>query len=52
MIYSNNQGAIAFIKNLKFYIRIKYIDISSQGKFIGEKIDLGEIILKYTPIDK
>jgi hypothetical protein len=47
-IMCDNQGCIALAKNPTHHSRTKHIDI--QHHFIGEKLESGEIGLKYCPI--
>ena len=45
MIYCDNQNIITLIKNLQFYIYIKYIDI--QYYYVREQIIIENITLEY-----
>jgi hypothetical protein len=44
----DNQGSIALAKNPKHYSRTKHIDV--QHHFIGEKVAMEVIELKYCPV--
>src|SRR5262249_54841754 len=44
-LYSDNQGAIALVKNPQFHARMKHIDI--QVHFIRQCVNEGKIQLKY-----
>jgi transposase InsO family protein len=48
-IMCDNQGCIALAKNPTHHSRTKHIDV--QHHFIREKLDSGEIILKYCPTE-
>ena len=47
VVQEDNQGAIAMSKNPKFNARTKHIDIKHH--FIREKVENGELVLKYCP---
>ena len=47
VVQEDIQGAIAMSKNPKFHARTKHIDI--KHNFIREKVENGELILKYCP---
>jgi hypothetical protein len=47
LIYEDNQGAIAFVHNLEYHARIKYINI--QYHFMKECMENGTIELEYCP---
>ena len=48
IIKTNNQGAIALSKDVRYYTRTKHIDI--QWHFIREQVASGSITIKYIPI--
>jgi hypothetical protein len=50
VIYYNNQGAIALVKNPENHARSKYITI--QEHFVREKVQLAEVELQYIPTEK
>ena len=47
VVQEDNQKAIAMSKNPKFHARTKRIDIKHH--FIRDKVENGELILKYCP---
>jgi hypothetical protein len=47
IIFSDNQGVIAFARNLQFHARTKYIAIAYH--FGREMVQKGDINLKFTP---
>jgi hypothetical protein len=49
LILCDNQGAIAFAKNLVHHARTKYIKV--QHHFVWEKVDKGIITLEYCPTE-
>jgi hypothetical protein len=50
VIYYDNQGAIALVKNPENHARSKHIAI--QEHFVREKVQLGEVELRYVPTKK
>ena len=50
VLMEDNQGCIALSKNPIHHSRTKHIDI--QWHFIREKVETGEVVLKYIPIDE
>jgi len=49
LLYIDNQSAIRLIKYPEFHKRTKYIDI--RHHFIREKVEQGDIEVKYVPTD-
>ena len=49
-ISSNNQGAIALLKDNKFHARTKHIDV--RYHFIGEAVEDGKVSVVYIPTDE